>query len=157
VVIIVNKVDRSLKERARMMDLPFHSSFEPFVCLNSRINTVYDRSKSGWVRYLLVPFFFAAFLLMNLNLCCSPLQNMGFLKTSISLSCFTLWKSYMLSFLPKIVPESSLGYLSHKGWKIGVSEIFGKDLSGKADYVEHDKSHIIFVPTYDFPILGVLY
>lgn len=63
----------------------------------------------------------------------------------------------MLSLLPKIVPESSVEYLSHKGWKIGVSEIFGKDLSGEADYVEHDKSHIIFVPTYDFPILGVLY
>ena len=37
-----------------------------------------------------------------------------------------------------------------------MSEILGKDLAGKADAIEHNEPHIIFVPTDDFSVLGVL-
>lgn len=55
-------------------------------------------ARSLWYILLWKPLIFlAAFLFMNLSLFCSPRQNRGFLKTSMSLSCLTLWKSYILS------------------------------------------------------------
>lgn len=82
--------------------------FKPTIGLSITTSTVetFDWSARSmlWLFLWKPTVFLAAFRLMNLSLCCSPLQKSGFLKTSISLSCFTLWKSYMLSWVTRRVP-----------------------------------------------------
>ena len=62
----------------------------------------------------------------------------------------------MLSWMHNKIPGCGKGYLSDKGGEVGVSEVFGKNLTGEGDHVQNDEPHVVFVPANDFPVLGVL-